>query len=147
MQRPKTSQPAGFRPARRGGWPKLRAAFLAGFTLIEVLVALAVIGIAMAAAVRASVGVTEGSIQLKRHLAAGWVAQNRLNGYVARAEFPVVGTQEGNELQAGVNYFWQEQVSDTPNRAFRRVEIRVYGDERRDHADTVLVGYVANVPR
>lgn len=117
----------------------------AGFTLIEVLIALAVIGIAMAAAVRATIGVTDGTADLKRHLAAGWVAQNRLSTYLARNQFPPTGRNEGSEVQAGMPFSWREDVSDTPNRAFRRVEVKVFFGTQRDHADAVLVGYVANV--
>ncbi|MBV8657906.1 MAG: type II secretion system minor pseudopilin GspI [Burkholderiales bacterium] len=118
-----------------------------GFTLIEVLVALAVLGIAMAAAVRATMSVTDGSLQLRRHLVGGWVAQNRLNGYIARGEFPSIGVHDGTEQQAGMQFAWQETVSDTPNQSFRRVEIRVTEPNAGDHADTILIGYVANVPR
>lgn len=124
--------------------PRLKAL---GFTLIEVLVALAVIGIAMAAAVRATIGVVDGSIALRRHVAAGWVAQNRLNLYLARNEFPDVGSGEGNESQAGMDFTWRATVSETPNRAFRRVEIQVFPQGRFDHSDAVLVGFIANVPR
>ncbi|HEY9100536.1 type II secretion system minor pseudopilin GspI [Chitinimonas sp.] len=118
-----------------------------GFTLIEVLVALAVIGIALAAAVRASTAVADGSLALRRHLVGGWVAQNRLNGYLARSEFPDIGTREGRETQVGTEFVWRESVSETPNKSFRRVEVRVSAPESGDHADAVLIGYIANAPR
>ncbi|MGQ5523417.1 type II secretion system minor pseudopilin GspI [Chitinimonas sp. PSY-7] len=118
-----------------------------GFTLIEVLIALAVLGIALAAAVRATIAVSDGSQTLHRHLAGGWVAQNRLNNYIARRQFPEPGVSEGNEQQAGMDFAWRETVSATPNKSFRRVEVRVYEPNRPDHADIVLVGYIANVPR
>lgn len=118
-----------------------------GFTLIEVLVALAVLGIALAAAVRATMAVSDGSLTLHRHLAGGWVAQNRLNGYVARGQFPDTGVNEGMESQAGLEFAWRETVSETPNKAFRRVEVRVFAPKQPEHADIVLIGYIANVPR
>jgi general secretion pathway protein I len=117
---------------------------LRGFTLIEVLVALAVIGIAMAAAVRATVAVTDESITLRRHLAGGWVAQNRINGYTVRNDFPSVGLRTGVANEAGLDFEWKETVSDTPNAAFRRVEVRVTAPNS-DHADAILIGYITNV--
>lgn len=117
-----------------------------GFTLIEVLVALAVLGIALAAAVRASLSVSEGSLLLHRHLAGGWVAQNHLNRYIAAGQFPATGTNEGQETQAGMDFAWRETVSATPNKAFRRVEVRVFKPGDSQHADIVLIGYIANVP-
>lgn len=115
-----------------------------GFTLIEVLVALAVIGVAMAAAIRAVSAVTEGSFELKRHLAGGWVAQNRLNEYRALGVFPELGNREGDAQQAGMQFRWRESVTPTPNRSFRRVEVKVYPAQQPDYAVTTLVGYLAN---
>ncbi|QNM97700.1 type II secretion system minor pseudopilin GspI [Chitinimonas koreensis] len=119
----------------------------AGFTLIEVLVALAVLGIALAAAVHATIAVTDGSLSLRRHLAGGWVAQNRLNGYIARGDFPDPGTSDGAETQAGMQFAWRETVSETPNKSFRRVEVRVHPPGNDAHADAIVVGFIANVPR
>lgn len=118
-----------------------------GFTLIEVLVALAVIGIAMVASVRATIAVSDGSLTLRRHLAGGWVAQNRLNTYAANGRFPDPGTSEGKESQAGLDFVWRESVAETPNKAFRRVEVRVYAPTDNDHADAILVGFVTNARR
>lgn len=117
-----------------------------GFTLIEVLVALAVLGIAMAAAVRATISVTDGSLTLRRHLAGGWVAQNRINYYVARSDFPALGVRDGEEQQAGLDFAWHETVSETPDRSFRRVEVQVTAPGS-SHADAVIIGFVANLPR
>ncbi|GAB3248387.1 type II secretion system minor pseudopilin GspI [Chitinimonas naiadis] len=119
-----------------------------GFTLIEVLVALAVLGIALAAAVRATTAIADGSLALRRHLAGGWVAQNRLSTYLARGQFPDIGSSEGRESQAGIEFVWRETVSETPNKSFRRVEVRVSTPaDTGDHADAVLIGYIANAPR
>ncbi|PHV11716.1 type II secretion system minor pseudopilin GspI [Chitinimonas sp. BJB300] len=117
-----------------------------GFTLIEVLIALAVLGIAMAAAVRATIAVSDGSQMLHRHLAGGWVAQNRLNNYIARRQFPDPGVSEGTERQAGLEFAWRETVGETMNKSFRRVEVRVYEPNHPEHADIVLIGYIANAP-
>ncbi|MBV1776953.1 type II secretion system minor pseudopilin GspI [Burkholderiaceae bacterium DAT-1] len=125
--------------------PHLNRRDRAGFTLIEVLVALAVIAIALSAAVRATVGTIRGADSLKHHVAAGWVAQNRINFYVASGQFPDLGKHEGDESQAGMSFHWVEDVGGTPNPAFRRLEVKVYADENREHADAILVGYIANV--
>ncbi|MDK2125847.1 type II secretion system minor pseudopilin GspI [Parachitinimonas caeni] len=117
-----------------------------GFTLIEVLVALAVLGIALAAAIRATSGVIDGSIDLRRHLAAGWVAQNRLASYAASSEWPDVGEREGREEQAGMQFTWHESVRETPDRSFRRVEIRVKADGAQNDSAT-LVGFLAHIKR
>ena len=48
-----------------------------GFTLVEVLVALAILAVALAAASRASAMMADSSSELRERLLAGWVAQNR----------------------------------------------------------------------
>ena len=115
-----------------------------GFTLIEVLVALAILAVALAAATRAVAMMTQSSHELKLRVLAGWVAQNRLAEHTARRHWPEPGVQSGNADQAGMPLRWQETVSTTPNRAFRRIEIKVTTEERQEHALAQLVGYLAD---
>ncbi|MDZ7584319.1 MAG: type II secretion system minor pseudopilin GspI [Thiobacillus sp.] len=114
-----------------------------GFTLIEVLVALAILAIALAAASRASAMMADSSVELRQRLLASWVAQNRLAELQARRAWPDAGTREGEVEQAGLKLTWHETVSATPNRAFRRVEIRVGTAGRDGHALARLTGYLA----
>ena len=113
----------------------------AGFTLLEVLIALAILAIAMAAVARASMQMTDSSNELKRRLLANWVADNRLAEHMARSEWPPVGLSNGVEEQAGLSLRWEENVSNSPNVAFRRVEIKVYaGADKQSLAQ--IVGYL-----
>ncbi|MBW8457555.1 MAG: type II secretion system minor pseudopilin GspI [Thiobacillus sp.] len=114
-----------------------------GFTLIEVLVALAILAIALAAASRASAMMANSSAELRQRLLASWVAQNRLAELQARRAWPDAGTREGEVEQAGLKLTWHETVSATPNQAFRRVEIRVGAAGRDAHALARLTGYLA----
>ena len=113
----------------------------AGFTLLEVLVALAIVGVALAAAVRASGVSVDSAGQVRERLLATWVAQNRLAELGARRQFPALGTRSGSEQQAGRNFTWEETVGTTPNADFRRVEIRVRAGG--EHIAATLVGYLA----
>lgn len=118
-----------------------------GFTLIEVLVALAILAIALAAASRASAMMANSSAELRQRLLASWVAQNRLAELQARRAWPDAGTREGEVEQAGLKLTWHETVSATPNQAFRRVEIRVGAAGRDEHALARLTGYLARAER
>ena len=62
-----------------------------GFTLVEVLVALAIVSIALMAALRAAGQGTAAAGELRLRLLAGWVAENRLAEHRARA-FPSRGS-------------------------------------------------------
>jgi general secretion pathway protein I len=115
-----------------------------GFTLIEVLVALAILAVALAAAVRAAGVAADGTLDLKERLLATWVAQDRLASYAAQPLlWPDTGTRQGNAQQAGQEFVWRETVSGTPNPRFRRVEVQVFPARSPSHAVATLIGYAA----
>jgi general secretion pathway protein I len=116
-----------------------------GFTLLEVLVALAIVAIALTAAVRAAGVSLDSSAQVKERMFATWIAQNRLAELTARHAFPDLGTRTGTAAQAGRNFTWEEIVGPTPNENFHRVEIRVRA-EGQEHIAATLIGYLALVP-
>lgn len=113
-----------------------------GFTLLEVLVALAILAVAMAAVARAANLMTDSAGELKLRTLATWVAQNRLAEHMARGEWPETGVRNGAAEQAGVPFDWEERVSGTPNAAFRRMEIRVYATGQSGRHLAQLVGYL-----
>lgn len=112
-----------------------------GFTLIEVLVALAILAVALAAAVRAAGIAADGTLELKERLLGMWVAEDRLAGYATQPLWPAVGVRQGNAAQAGTQFTWQETVSGTPNPRFRRVEVQVFSARAPTHAIATVVGY------
>jgi general secretion pathway protein I len=118
-----------------------------GFTLIEVLVALAILAVALAAGMRAVAQSADGASSLKLRTLALWVAQNRLAQAQLADPWPARGIANGAETQAGTRLLWQETVSDTPNPAFRRIEIIVAEPRAPDYALARLVGYVGNAGR
>ncbi len=115
-----------------------------GFTLLEVLVALAIVAVALTAAVRATGVSIDSSTQVKEHLLASWVAQNRLAELTARHAFPPLGSNSGSAQEAGRNFTWEEIVTATPNPDFHRVEIRVRA-AGSDHVAASIIGYLVPV--
>ncbi|MDE2366548.1 MAG: type II secretion system minor pseudopilin GspI [Betaproteobacteria bacterium] len=116
-----------------------------GFTLIEVLVALAVIAIALMAALRAAGMGMDNVSALRVRLFAGWVAENVLAEQRAREEWLPPGTYDGSAQQGGVDFTWREKVSETPNTTFRRVDIHVYASGET-HAVARLTGFLTQPP-
>ena len=96
-----------------------------GFTLVEVLVALAIISVALLAALRAAGQATNAVDELRLRLFAGWVAENRLAEHRARGDWLALGIGRGSQSQGGVDFTWREEVIATPNPAFRRVDVFV----------------------
>ncbi len=114
-----------------------------GFTLLESLVALAILAIALSAALRASAGSTAHAEEMRTRLLADGVAQNRLAADMANGAFPDGGAhQDGEETQAGVRLLWHEEALATPNPAFRRVEITVFSPDDPKHVLRRLVGFL-----
>jgi general secretion pathway protein I len=110
-----------------------------GFTLIEVLVALAIVAIALLAALRVAGQGANNAVDLRARLCAGWVAENR-----ARVDWLPLGVQGGNQRQGGIDFTWRQEVIATPNAAFRRVDVFVFAAPEQSHAAAHLAGFVVN---
>lgn len=96
-----------------------------GFTLIEVLVALAILAIALAAAARAASVAIEGAQETRLRTLATWIAQNRVAELMATPLATATGEISGRSSMAGIEFEWQQKISETPNTAFRKIELKV----------------------
>lgn len=104
-----------------------------GFTLLEVLVALAVIALGLGAAVRATGQVVASAEQTKLRTLALWVAQDRLAGHRVRKSWLAPGVSGGAATQAGIEFAWREQVAASPDPAVRTIEIAVSAASQPDY--------------
>ena len=117
-----------------------------GFTLIEVLIAMAIIAVTLAAASRAAGHAIETSNEMKRRVIADLVAQNRLEMHKARHDWLAPGKLTGEETQASIRMIWKEAITDTPNPAFRKIEVEVFAAENPDYQLRRLVGFLTLEP-
>jgi general secretion pathway protein I len=118
-----------------------------GFTLLESLVALAILAIALAAVLRATGAATSHVDALRVRVLADWVAQNRLALHAGRGDWLPVGTAGGEQTQAGTVFVWDEKISATPNPAFRRIEVNVASSTAPRDSLRRLSGYLVQFPR
>ena len=118
----------------------------AGFTLVEVLVALAIVAIALMSALRAAGQGTNSAGELRSRLLAGWVAEDRLAEHRARRDWLPPGIQRGTGRQGGVDFAWREEVAATPNPSFRRIDVRVFAGAEESHSLAHLAGFLVNSP-
>ena len=117
----------------------------AGFTLVEVLVALAIVSIALLAALRAAGQGTNAAGELRLRTLAGWVAENRLAEHRARGDWLALGIARGTQRQGGIEFAWREEVIATPHPAFRRVDLFVSAPAE-ERALARLTGFVVFPP-
>ncbi|MGB8432734.1 MAG: type II secretion system minor pseudopilin GspI [Burkholderiales bacterium] len=116
-----------------------------GFTLIEVLVALAIFAVVLTAALRASSIATDTAYGFRERLLAGWVAENRIAGYSAGL-WPELGDRAGITEQAGLTFGWRERVSQTENPRLRRIDVQIFAPEVPEYVLARLVGYATGTP-
>lgn len=115
-----------------------------GFTLVEVLVALAVLAIALTAVLRTMGQAIDSTTTLRERNTALWVAQNRLVEHLMRRDWPSADTKDGDTEIGGEKWFWREQVSTTPEPRIRRIEITVRRTADSKNTQARLVGYLRN---
>jgi general secretion pathway protein I len=101
----------------------------AGFTLLEVLVALVIVGTALGASMRAVGSLTQNSSALRTSMMATWSAENRLAQIRLAREWPPIGKRSFDCPQGELRLVCEEDVLPTPNPFFRRVEVSVFDAE------------------
>ena len=129
-------------PQDRSGSTSLCAPASAGFTLVEVLVALAIVAVTLAAGLRAAGALVDGSQRLADVTAAQWCAENQLAELRLTRQFPGVGDGDFPCEMLGRRYSGTLRTRPTPNPNFRRVDAIV-----RDEAQRPLVTVSAIVTR
>jgi len=103
----------------------MRASSGRGFTLLEVLVVMAIVAISLGAALQTTGVFTDNAQHLRDRTLALWVAENRATEYQLDRVFPPIGQQEGEAEMAGTVWAWRVEVSATEVPQLRRLDISV----------------------
>jgi general secretion pathway protein I len=114
-----------------------------GFTLIEVVVALAILGIGMLAVFK-TIGDTVYNVnELRDRSFAEWIADNRITEIRISGEMPSVEETAGEVEFAGRQWHWLTKVSQTQVQGLRRIDVSVRRDEDPENSSMVtLSGFV-----
>lgn len=116
-----------------------------GFTLVEILVALAILAVSLTAGLRATGIATDLAFSFRERLLAGWVAENRLAEYSIGLT-PELGERRGTAEQGGITFVWRERVSATEFPLLRRIDVQVFVAGVPEHALARLAGYASRAP-
>ena len=113
-----------------------------GFTLLEVIVALAVIAFALAAGASAVTSSARNASGLQQRTYAHWVAMNKMAELQVAKQWPSIRTTKGSALMARHEWFWSVKISKTPNPVIRRVDVMVRPEEGDESPLVTLTGFV-----
>ncbi|MBF0179819.1 MAG: type II secretion system minor pseudopilin GspI [Magnetococcales bacterium] len=108
-----------------------------GFTLLETMVALAVLAVALSAALRAAAEYARGVRHLTDRTLTHWVAMNQAAERRIPRQWPRPGVQRGSERMGTREWHWTVLISTTPEESVRRMEVQVRTDPGEQGAPLV----------
>jgi len=112
----------------------VRRSACGGFTLIEVLIALGIVALALAAGSQATMSLTRNAQRQSDLLLADLCAENELAKARLARQMPAVGDSGSICVQAGVSFNVTTSTIATLNPNFRRVDVQV-----RDEANAPVL--------
>lgn len=119
-----------------------------GFTLIEVMVALMIVGLALPAMISSIGTVVDSTARMEKQIYAGWIAQNKLQEIRLTKELQneVPKTRQRDSLEfAGQEWDWQIDVTEQETIVGKvyRFDIKVGEKDAKDKAWlAVLQGFM-----
>lgn len=112
-----------------------------GFSLLEVLIALAVLALALFALSRSAAVAVQAAGHREEVLFAGAVAANVLTEIRLAEPTPALGRREGQQRQGRREFYWQATVADTDLPGIRRIDVAVFLDAQRRDSRVRLSGF------
>jgi general secretion pathway protein I len=96
-----------------------------GFTLLEVLIALAIVAMSVGALLGTVTSSASNIIYLREKTEAEWVALNRLTEVRIAQQFPVIGKRTGKSELGGQRWQWEQEITELPVKGMFRIDVRV----------------------
>ena len=116
-----------------------RSPKVTGFTLIEILIAVAVLAIALTAVIRVIDVAINNQQHLQQKTVAHWVAMNVLAEVRAGVTLPPAAgaTQDGQSRILGYIYPWQVSATNVPQLPIVKINVRVFNRDKRSSLETL----------
>ena len=116
-----------------------------GFSLIEVLVALAVLAIAMTAVLKTAASAADNTSYLRDRSFGHWVAMNRVAEVRLEEVFPSTGERSGSERLGEREWFWTLRIESTADVDLHRLDVTVQADDRHGAQVAILTAFIGRV--
>lgn len=118
----------------------------AGFTLIEVMVALLILALGMVAVNAQLGGYVTTAQHIEQKTLASWVAANKLTELSVQSQWPELGDDEEEIDFAGRTWQCRVEVTETPVPNLRRVDVYVSFAETPDDVIHTMMGLIEPPP-
>jgi general secretion pathway protein I len=115
-----------------------------GFTLIEVLVALAIVVVSFVALYAVVLQMVKATTLMQEKTFATWVAHNRLTELRLEDSYPAAGNSEGEVEMAGSVWLYRTEVKSTESEDIRQVIVRVSTENEPDVFLGLITGIVVS---
>ncbi|MEJ2609630.1 MAG: type II secretion system minor pseudopilin GspI [Candidatus Thiodiazotropha sp.] len=114
-----------------------------GFTLLEILIALAILSIALTSIISVAANQSINVAYMRDKTLAHWVAMNQMSELQAANKWPDIGTKKGDEEMGLHKWHWVREVSKLPDERIRQVEIRVYREPEDENSISSLISFLS----
>lgn len=114
-----------------------------GFTLLEVMIAMAICALAGIAAMKAVGDHINHLSSIEEQQLASWVAENQLAELKLSKNWPPQDNKTGDEEQAGIKFYWRHKITKTESGELMQARVTVYADEARKNNLYELITYLA----
>jgi general secretion pathway protein I len=104
---------------------KNRSDRIAGFTLVEVMVALAIAGLSLAAVAASISQMVDAGSAMQERTYASWIAQNKITELRLANVLPEVSLTSGEVEYAALEWAWRATISETGVENLFRVDVEV----------------------
>ena len=108
-----------------------------GFTLLEVMVALVIVGLALSAVAASMSQMIGAASAMRERTYASWIGENKIAEMRLANVIPEVSETSGNVEYAGTNWTWRAVVSETGVENLFRVDVNVFYEGSDDKILTV----------
>lgn len=119
---------------RARGYLKLQR----GFTLLEVLIALAILALSAAAVLRQTHLEVKQQQNLELKSYALWAADDVLTAVMAQSQWPPLGRVEQQQTYEGQNWRVITEVQATPDPLMRKIEVSISPQQQAENAAAVI---------
>jgi len=113
-----------------------------GFTLLEIIVALFIVAIGIAAISKATGSTISTAQRVENRLMANWISSNQLTELRLSRIWPSANETDREVDYAGRTWHVKQKISTTPDTDILRVDIQIFADSEFSNLAGSMFGYL-----